>query len=101
MGNAHRGRGGDLQGGLRVSMRMVWRIISLIITWVLTGTSGVSAMSFITVEASNKIEGIVTTSTRMKQLFEEKVTQRNRDENEIVGYRDVLNIIHESKETVI
>ena len=47
-------------------------------------------------EASNKIEGIVTTSTRMKQLFEEKTTPRNRDEDEILGYRDVLNTIHES-----
>ncbi len=47
-------------------------------------------------EASNKIEGIVTTSTRMKQLFEEKTTPRNRDEDEIMGYRDVLNTIHES-----
>ena len=47
-------------------------------------------------EASNKIEGIVTTSTRIKQLFAEKITPRNRDEDEIMGYRDVLNIIHES-----
>ena len=47
-------------------------------------------------EASNKIEGIVTTSTRMKQLFEEKTAPRNRNENEIMGYRDVLNTIHES-----
>ena len=47
-------------------------------------------------EASNKIEGIVTTSTRMKQLFEEKTAPRNRDEDEIMGYRDVLNTIHES-----
>ena len=47
-------------------------------------------------EASNKIEGIVTTSTRIKQLFAEKTTPRNRDEDEIMGYRDVLNIIHES-----
>ena len=29
-------------------------------------------------EASNAIEGIVTTSTRMKQLVEEKTTPRNR-----------------------
>ena len=49
-------------------------------------------------EASNKIEGIVTTSTRMKQLFEEKTTPKNRDEDEIMGYRDVLNTIHESNE---
>lgn len=51
-------------------------------------------------EASNKIEGIVTTSTRIKQLFEEKTTPRNRDEDEIMGYRDVLNTIHESNEYI-
>ena len=51
-------------------------------------------------EASNKIEGIVTTSTRMKQLFEEKTTPKNRDEDEIIGYRDVLNTIHESNEYI-
>ena len=48
-------------------------------------------------EASNRIEGIVTTSTRMKQLLNEKITPRNRDECEILGYRDVLNTIHETK----
>ena len=47
-------------------------------------------------EASNAIEGIVTTSTRIRQLVEEKTTPRNRDEQEIAGYRDALNIIHES-----
>ncbi|MCD8129291.1 MAG: Fic family protein [Oscillospiraceae bacterium] len=51
-------------------------------------------------ESSNKIEGIVTTSTRMKQLFEEKTTPRNRDEGEIVGYRDVLNTIYESHDYI-
>ena len=50
--------------------------------------------------ASNKIEGIVTTDTRMKQLFAERTTPRNRDENEIMGYRDVLNIVHESYEYI-
>ena len=48
------------------------------------------------IEASNKIEGIVTTSTRIRQLVEEKTTPRNRDEREILGYRDVLSTIHES-----
>lgn len=47
-------------------------------------------------EASNAIEGIVTTNTRIKQLVEEKTTPKNRAEEEIAGYRDVLNIIHES-----
>ncbi|MFA7118506.1 MAG: Fic family protein [Sphaerochaetaceae bacterium] len=51
-------------------------------------------------EASNKIEGIVTTSTRMRQLMEEKTSPRNRDEKEILGYRDVLNTIHESHDYV-
>ena len=51
-------------------------------------------------EASNAIEGIVTTSTRIKQLVEERTTPRNRDEQEIAGYRDVLNIIHESFEAI-
>lgn len=51
-------------------------------------------------EASNAIEGIVTTSTRIKQLMEEKATPRNRDEQEIAGYRDVLNIIHESFDSI-
>jgi len=49
-------------------------------------------------EASNAIEGIVTTST--KQLVEEKTTPRNRDEQEIAGYRDVLNVIHESFDAI-
>lgn len=51
-------------------------------------------------EASNAIEGIVTTSTRIRQLVEEKTTPRNRDEQEIAGYRDVLNIIHENWDAI-
>ena len=51
-------------------------------------------------EASNKIEGIVTTSTRIKQLMNEKTTPKSRDESEIVGYRDVLNTIHESHDFI-
>jgi len=51
-------------------------------------------------EASNAIEGIVTTSTRIRQLVAEKTTPRNRDEQEIAGYRDVLNIIHENFDAI-
>lgn len=51
-------------------------------------------------EASNAIEGIVTTSTRVRQLVEEKTTPRNRDEQEIAGYRDVLSVIHESFDAI-
>ena len=51
-------------------------------------------------EASNAIEGIVTTNTRIRQLVEEKTTPRNRDEQEIAGYRDVLNLIHEDFDAI-
>lgn len=51
-------------------------------------------------EASNAIEGIVTTNTRIRQLVEEKTTPKNRDEAEIAGYRDALNIIHESYDVI-
>lgn len=51
-------------------------------------------------EASNAIEGIVTTNTRIRQLVKEKTTPRNRDEQEIAGYRDVLRIIHESFDAI-
>lgn len=51
-------------------------------------------------EASNAIEGIVTTNTRIRQLVKEKTTPKNRDEQEIAGYRDVLNVIHESFDAI-
>ena len=51
-------------------------------------------------EASNAIEGIVTTSTRLRQLVADKTTPRNRDEQEIMGYRDALNIIHDSYDSI-
>ncbi len=51
-------------------------------------------------EASNKIEGIVTTESRLKRLCSDKTTPRTRDEKEITGYRDVLNTIHESHDYI-
>lgn len=51
-------------------------------------------------ESSNKIEGIVTTDTRIRELVAEKTTPRNRDEAEIAGYRDVLSLIHERYEHI-
>ena len=47
-------------------------------------------------EASNKIEGIGTSSKRLKEIMEEKSEPVTRGEEEIAGYRDVLAIIHES-----
>lgn len=51
-------------------------------------------------EASNAIEGIVTTNMRIRQLVEEKTTPKNRNEQEIAGYRDVLGVIHESFDAI-
>lgn len=51
-------------------------------------------------ESSNRIEGIVTTNPRLKQLMADKTTPRNRDEEEILGYRNVLNLIHESHDDI-
>jgi len=47
-------------------------------------------------EASISIEGMRTTETRLRQLMSERTTPRNRDEKEIAGYRDALNIVHDS-----
>ena len=52
------------------------------------------------VESSNRIEGIITTSSRIGQIVREKTTPKNRDEKEIAGYRDVLNTIHESHDYI-
>ena len=51
-------------------------------------------------EASNAIEGIVTTDTRIRQLVEQKTAPRNRSEQEIAGYRDVLAVIHENFDVI-
>ena len=51
-------------------------------------------------ESSNAIEGIVTTNTRIRQIVEDKTTPKNRDEQEIAGYRDVLSIIHENYDVI-
>jgi len=46
--------------------------------------------------ASNRIEGIYTTDKRLEELVKDKSVPRNRSEQEIAGYRDVLATIHES-----
>lgn len=51
-------------------------------------------------EASNKIEGIITTDDRLKKLVMDKTMPKSRDEKEIAGYRDVLNTIHENYEYI-
>lgn len=51
-------------------------------------------------EASNKIEGIYTSDDRIKKLALDKVYPQNRNEEEIAGYRDVLNTIHENHDNI-
>jgi Fic family protein len=50
--------------------------------------------------ASNAIEGIHTGEKRLKELVRDKATPRNRTEQEITGYRDVLSTIHESHDYI-
>ena len=47
-------------------------------------------------EASNRIEGIITTEDRLKKIVMNKTTPKGRSEREIAGYRDVLNTVHEN-----
>lgn len=51
-------------------------------------------------EASNRIEGIITTDDRLKLIVKEKTMPMTRSEKEISGYRDVLATIHESYEYI-
>lgn len=51
-------------------------------------------------ESSNKIEGIRTTDSRIRDLVLKKIKPKNRDEEEILGYQDVLSTIHESYEFI-
>ena len=51
-------------------------------------------------EYSNKIEGIKTTDVRIRSIVNDKVEPKNRNEEEIAGYRDVLELIHENYENI-
>ena len=51
-------------------------------------------------EASNRIEGIITTDDRLKKIVREKTTPQTRSEKEIAGYRDMLATIHESHDYI-
>jgi len=51
-------------------------------------------------EASNRIEGIITTDERLKKIVRDKTMPKTRSEKEIAGYRDVLTTIHESHDYI-
>lgn len=50
--------------------------------------------------SSNRIEGIYTTDKRLEELVKQKSEPRNRSEQEIAGYREVLATIHENYEYI-
>ncbi len=50
--------------------------------------------------ASNRIEGIFTSDTRLEELVSQKSEPKNRSEQEIAGYREVLATIHENYEYI-
>ena len=47
-------------------------------------------------KSSNAIEGIYTNDARLNELMNKKAEPRNRNEEEITGYRHALDIIHEN-----
>ncbi len=51
--------------------------------------------------ASNRIEGIFTSDERLQALVKAKAEPRNRSEQEITGYREVLNLIHDSYDYIV
>ena len=48
-------------------------------------------------DASNKLEGITAPEARLEALVREHDAPRNRYEQEIAGYRDALELIHQSR----
>ena len=50
--------------------------------------------------ASNRIEGIFTSDKRLEELVSKKAEPRNRSEQEIAGYCEVLSTIHEGYEYI-
>ena len=51
-------------------------------------------------KASNAIEGIIVTDSRLKSIMENDANFQDRSEGEIAGYRDVLQLIHSSFDAI-
>jgi len=47
-------------------------------------------------ESSNRLEGVTAPKDRIEALVAQRTIPQNRPEQEIAGYRDALNLIHES-----
>jgi Fic family protein len=48
-------------------------------------------------DSSNRLEGITAPKARLEALVERSTEPRNRSEQEIAGYRDALELIHQSR----
>lgn len=48
-------------------------------------------------DTSNRLEGITADPARLEELVREHNAPRNRSEQEIAGYRDALELIHQSR----
>lgn len=51
-------------------------------------------------ESSNRIEGVTASHNRVKMIIKANAIPRNRSEQEIAGYRDILNLIHQSHKDI-
>ena len=85
----------------RTKLAHIAQVISAVGEWQAPALVGLLEIAKLqSTEASNRIEGIITTEDRLKKLVREKITPINRSEKEIAGYRDVLATIHESYEYI-
>lgn len=61
---------------------------------ILRGLQAVAAIE--STDSSNRLEGIVAPQARIKALVEDRVEPRDRSEQEIAGYRDAMELIHQA-----
>ena len=61
---------------------------------VLEGLQMVAAIE--STDSSNRLEGIVAPQARIKALVKDRVEPRDRSEQEIAGYRDAMELIHQA-----
>jgi Fic family protein len=60
----------------------------------------VEAAMIMSAESSNRIEGVTAPHARIEKIIKEKTKPRNRSEQEIAGYKDALNLIHQSHDHI-
>ncbi|MDR0509015.1 MAG: Fic family protein, partial [Candidatus Methanoplasma sp.] len=65
---------------------------------VFVGLESISRLQ--SVKGSNAIEGILTTDKRIEEIVSKKSAPLNHDEEDIAGYRDALDIIHDNHDSM-